>query len=77
MSDRLSADAGWTWRWPSNTRKAHAYRENGEAACGAWVLFDPPALQSQTIQEDPGPDDCVRCWRRVDKDLKKLEATND
>lgn len=51
------------WNWPGGARKAH-YFEGGRSLCRRWLFFESQE-QSQEIRDEPGPDDCRPCWRKV------------
>lgn len=55
-----------TWKWPSNSRKAHAFVD-GRSLCGKWGDLLVPPVPNQAIGTEPGPDDCKACWRKHQK----------
>lgn len=58
-----NADNPEGWGWPSNSRKAHYFRD-GRSLCRRWGWFserlEQPAFSS--------PDDCAECTRRLAKE---------
>lgn len=58
----MSKDQGWAW--PGNARKAH-YFVDGRSLCGRWMFFGAQE-QPQAMSLNPGPDDCVSCWRKAE-----------
>lgn len=49
------------WGWPTNSRKAHYFREGeSRSVCGKWLYFG-----TRELPELPSPDDCAACVRAV------------
>jgi hypothetical protein len=60
------------WLWPGASRKAHWFGPDAKSLCGKWLL--PRASDHDfTLGDEPGPDDCVGCWRRA----KALQSHED
>ncbi len=59
------------WAWPLLARKAHWFpKDSITSACGSW-MFTGEGTRSQGLGKKPGPDDCVRCWRKAKKTQEK------
>jgi hypothetical protein len=52
------------WAWPSNSRKAHYFDDDGRSLCGNWAFFGTQNM-SQRMGEKPGREDCISCWRKA------------
>lgn len=52
------------WYWPSNSGKAHYYRDN-RSLCGKWAVLVIPDLQPD---EGQSVDDCKSCRTKLDKE---------
>jgi hypothetical protein len=57
------------WFMPSYSRKFHYFVE-GRSLCRGWML--PGELDPDTGNKDPGKEDCITCFRQLQKRRKNL-----
>jgi hypothetical protein len=64
------------WKWPPIARKAH-YFLTGEivSLCGGYMFSGAPTPTQDAAAENPGPDDCVGCWRKLQKQAAAPKVT--
>lgn len=70
-SRSIVSEAG-TWRWPWNAKKAHWFPA-GEirAACNGWLYGGAETATQASPVDQPGPDDCIRCWKAMRKTVAR------
>lgn len=60
----MATDLAAGWRFPSASRKAHAYAEGETTSlCGRWLYSGPTQA---SLDAPASPDDCAACRRKVD-----------
>jgi len=60
---------GYSWRFPLLAKRAHVFHD-GRSLCGRWV-FSGHSQDYQGIEDKPGIDDCVECWRKAKAIMEK------